>query len=204
MPARKPTVSDPAFWETMYAAGREPWELGGPAPPLVSFLERQALPHGRVAVLGCGRGHDVRLFARHGYETWGFDFSAAAIEAARRLTGPRDGAAQFEHLDIFDLPAQYPTFFDGVWEYTCFCAIDPPRRAEYVELVRRILKPSGWLLALFFPLWNGSGGPPFPVSKAEVRRLLEPHFSFEGAWVPTDSAKGRQGAEWLVLMRAKS
>ena len=194
-----PTVNDPGFWDRAYATGRDQWELAGPTPPLVSLLRRQPPPLGRVAVLGCGRGHDAHLLAQHGYEAWGFDFSAAAIKAARRLTGPGDGAMHFEQLDIFELPARYPASFDGIWEYTCFCAIDPSRRPEYVEVARSILKPSGWLLALFFPTQWESNGPPFPVRETEVHRLFEPSFQIERSWAPADSAKGRLGLEWFVM-----
>ena len=37
----------------------------------------------------------------------------------------------------------YPSFFDIVLEYTCYCAIDPIRRTDYVNIVDRILKHNG-------------------------------------------------------------
>jgi len=160
-------------------------------------------------VLGCGRGHDARLLAARGHAVWGFDFSPFALAEARRLTGAAAGRAEggaspriaFEERDIFRLPEAYPGFFDLVWEYTCFCAIDPARRPEYVEAVRRILKSDGLLAALFYPLREGSGGPPFPTTQGEICRLFEPHFAFLEAAVPAESIERRRGSEWLVLMR---
>ena len=61
--------------------------------------------------------------------------------------------------------ASYAHAFDGVWEYTCFCAIDPARRDAYVRTIAAILKPGGWLLACFFPMRRVAAGPPFPVSR---------------------------------------
>src|SRR4029453_16580379 len=78
-------VSRPDFWDALYAAGGDGWELGAAAPPLVDVVERTPPPRGRAAVLGCGRGHDARLLAARGYEVVGYDFSTAAVEAGRAL-----------------------------------------------------------------------------------------------------------------------
>jgi SAM-dependent methyltransferase len=206
-----PDVSAAEFWEDLYAQHGDGWELGQPAPPLVEFIEATPPPLGRVAVPGCGRGHDVRYLASRGYVAVGFDFSPAAIRAARtleRLTPASagqgalpGGAVAFEQRDLFSLARDYFHALDGVWEYTCFCAIDPRRRAEYVRVMDAILKPGGWFLACFFPVRRVSGGPPFPVSKAEVRRLLAPHFRIERASPPLRSVRPRQGREWMVLAR---
>ena len=192
-------VNQPAFWRDLYESGADRWELGGPNPSLVAHLRPAAPPAGtRVAVPGCGRGHDCRLLARLGYEVWGFDWAAEALATAQRLAEEQRLRIDFELRDVFELAADYAGFFDGLWEYTCFCAIDPTRRREYVELVARLLKPGGWLLACFFPMREGTGGPPFPTSEAEVRRLFEPRFTFVEAYVPEASAPGRQGQEWMV------
>jgi SAM-dependent methyltransferase len=198
----EPPVSDPAFWQGLYARREDGWELSRPAPPLVEHLERSPLAPGQVAVLGCGRGHDCRLLARAGHRVWGFDFAPAAIAEARALAQAEGLQVAFERRDIFDLPRDYGGFFDGVWEYTCFCAIDPARRPEYVRLVSAILRPGGWLLACFYPLRDGSEGPPFPASRAEVHRLFEGAFTFVESYVPRSSVEQRRGLEWTVLARA--
>jgi SAM-dependent methyltransferase len=196
-----PGVGDPAFWEGCHREGRDRWELGGPTPPLAEYLGRRVLPQGRVAVPGCGRGHDARLLARHGHRVWGFDFAHDAIAGARALAAAEGLPVTFEQRDVFILDRAYAGAFDGVWEYTCFCAIDPARRPEYVEVVSRILRPGGWLLACFFPVREGSGGPPFPTTRAEVERLFAPRFALLEHYVPESSAEGRRGLEWMVRMR---
>jgi SAM-dependent methyltransferase len=194
-------VSTPDFWDGLYATGGDGWELGAPAPPLVDFVERTPPPRGRVAVLGCGRGHDARFLAARGYDVVGYDFSTAAVTAARVLAR-RDGVSvAFEQRDIFTLGVEAAHAFDGVWEYTCFCAIDPARRDEYVRTVAGIVRPGGWLLACFFPLRAVTAGPPFAVSRAELRRRFAAPFRFERAQPPLRSARGRQGREWLVFAR---
>jgi SAM-dependent methyltransferase len=201
-----PPVSDPAFWLGLYDQGSDRWELGRPNPSLGAHLARQQLPspRGTVAVPGCGRGHDARLLARRGYRVLGFDFVPDVVRAARELAERDRVDATFEARDVFELASAYPGFFDGVWEYTCFCAIDPARRAEYVEVLAAILKPGGWLLACFFPMEDKPGGPPFAVSEPEVRELLAPRFELVDSYVPFASAEGRQGKEWVVSARLRT
>jgi SAM-dependent methyltransferase len=192
-------VSTPAFWEDLYARGADGWEMGRPAPPLVDFLDTTPPPRGRVAVPGCGRGHDARFLARRGYDVTGFDFSPAAVAAAKKLARDEKVDVTFEQRDIFGLPADSTHAFDGAWEYTCYCAIDPRRRGEYVETLARIVRPGGWLLACFFPLRAVAAGPPFPVTRAEITRRLARRFRIARAFAPVRSARGRQGREWVVL-----
>jgi SAM-dependent methyltransferase len=192
-------VSAPAFWEDLYAQRRDGWEMGRAAPPLADFVETTPPPRGRVAVPGCGRGHDARLLARHGYDVTGFDFSPAAVSAASRIARDEGVRVAFEQRDIFSLTTDHGRAFDGAWEYTCYCAIDPRRRDEYVRTLATIIRPGGWLLACLFPLRGAPAGPPFPVSRAEVMRRLAPHFRAERVFAPVRSARGRQGRELVVL-----
>jgi hypothetical protein len=194
-------VSSPQFWEDVYARGGDGWELGAPAPPLVDFFAAARLDGHRVAVPGCGRGHDVRFLTSLGYDAVGFDFSAAALTAARTLADREGSPARFEQRDVFTLGRDLPHAFDGAWEYTCFCAIDPARRAEYVASLAGAIRPGGWLLGCFFPLRGNPAGPPFPVSMDEVPRVLRPAFRIERGFAPPHSARGRQGREWMLLAR---
>lgn len=198
---RGPTVSDAAFWQNLYEQGSDRWELGRPNPSLDAYLARRPPPRGTVAVPGCGRGHDGRLLARRGYRVLGFDFVPEVIDVARELAEREGVDVTFEDRDVFGLAEVYPRFFDGVWEYTCFCAIDPARRAEYVEVLAAILKPGGWLLACFFPMGamgERPAGPPFAVSETEVRELVAARFELVEDYVPSASPEGRQGREWMI------
>src|SRR5207248_4413904 len=114
----------------------------------------------------------------------GFDFSPAAVETATKLARDERVDVAFEQRDIFSLGTDHAHAFDGAWEYTCYCAIDPRRRDEYVRTLATIVRPGGWLLACFFPLRGAPAGPPFPVSQAEVRRRLAPYFRVERAFPP--------------------
>ena len=194
-------VSAPAFWDGLYAQGEDGWELREPAPPLVAWLDAGHTlgPRGsRVLVPGCGRGHDVRLLARRGYRAHGVDFAAAAVAEARALAAAEGIDAEFAQQDVFTLPAEHGEAFDAAWEYTCFCAIDPARRPEYVAMLHAILKPGGTLLGCFYPLREGTDGPPFPVARDEIERLLGAGFRIIESGEAVASVERRRGLEWMI------
>jgi hypothetical protein len=70
-------------------------------------------------------------------------------------------------------------------------------------VVHAILRPGGTLLACFFPMREGTDGPPFPVSRPEVERVLAAGFTIEEAGPPAESAERRRGLEWLVRARRR-
>jgi SAM-dependent methyltransferase len=164
-------VNSARKWEADYARQTDGWDLGGPTPVFEHLLSTRQLPPGRMIVLGAGRGHDARLFARHGFQVTAVDFASQAVQEMHRLADP---AAPVEILqqDIFTLPETLVHSFDYVLEYTCFCAIDPARRAEYADLVTRLLKPNGLYIDLAFPLDGRKGGPPFAVTETEIFDLF--------------------------------
>ena len=202
---RKP-VSAPAYWEGLYAERQDGWELGEPAPSLQAWLASATTfpPGARVAVPGCGRGHDVRLLARHGFSVTGFDFADAAVTEARRLVAREGLTAVIEKRDIFTLASDHASAFDAAWEYTCFCAIDPDRRAEYTRVLHDIIKPGGTLLGCFFPLKEGTDGPPFPVSRRDIEAALDPFFRIVEACPPPASPEQRRGLEWFVMAQRRA
>ena len=83
-----------------------------------------------------------------------------------------------QHMDIFNLNQIYTNHFDVVLEYTCFCAIDPLRRRDYLEMVYDILKPNGELVGLLFPTDKdpSEGGPPYAVQLGKTIELMSEYF----------------------------
>ena len=196
--------ANPEYWENRYQEGTTRWDLGQATPPLVSLLNSEAVPpSGRVAVLGCGRGYDAMLFASHGFVVMGFDFAESAIADAQALAQATGSSAQFLQRDIFDLPSEFPSFFDYVVEHTCFCAIDPDKRPAYVKLVRSLLRPGGELIGLF---WTHTrpGGPPFGVTTAAIKQYFESDFEILSLELVTNSVPERQGEEYLGRFRVNS
>ncbi|GIX07602.1 MAG: SAM-dependent methyltransferase [Candidatus Poribacteria bacterium] len=195
----------PEFWEHRYRTGKTGWDLGRPAPPLVSFVRgnRERLPAGKAVVLGCGRGHDARFLAWEGWEVLGVDVSALAVQEAERLAQAEGlSRVRFLRADLFALPEEWAGAFDLALEHTCFCAIDPARREEYARAVATLLRPGGAFLGLFFTVLP-EDGPPFPTSQEELEALFSRYFTVEEAYTPLDSHPERRGRELLMLFRRR-
>lgn len=188
-------------WEEAYRRRETPWEKGVPHPGLVDFLAENGPLEGEIFVPGCGSGHDVRALSAPGNHPVGVDLAPFAITKAKS----RPAVAHEEYLlaDLFDLPVKFDGKFDWVFEHTCFCAIDPSQRAEYVATVVRLLKPGGRLLAIFFlNPDHDEDGPPYRVCAAELEKYFGSWFSVEREWVPARTHPGREGRELMrVLVR---
>lgn len=194
-------VNSPSFWEENYRSGQTGWDLGKPTPVFQRLAESGDFPPGTMLVICAGRGYDARLFADRGFEVTAVDF---AEEAVKEMLALNETGTTMEVIqaDLFDLPAFMSEEFDYILEYTCFCAIDPQRRAEYIKSVANLLKPGGKYIALAFPIGGRTGGPPFVVTPDElVTPLSEMGFELITREVPEDSVPGRQGIEELLILR---
>lgn len=197
--------SDPRYWERAYREGRTGWELGEPAPPLSRALRTLPIRSDAV-VLGCGRGHEVRLLASLGWpRVVGVDFAESALAEARAQSEAVAGAPAIEwlHDDVLALGSDRPGAFDLVVEHTCYCAIDPATRDAWAGSVAGTLRRSGVLVALFYTHAR-AGGPPFGARAAEVLARLEAHgLAVEHHEEPVDSVAKRAGDETLVIARRR-
>ena len=192
-------VNSPAKWEADYARGTDGWDLGGPTPAFMRLLSSARFKPGRLLVPGAGRGHDARAFARHGFQVTAVDFSPTVVREMRRLA-TSDAPVEIVESDVFALPDTLDGAFDYVLEYTCFCAIDPRRRAEYAGRVAGWLKPGGIYIHLAFPLDAHQGGPPFGASAEEIIALFEQRgLRLLERANPFDSVPQRRGLEELFV-----
>jgi SAM-dependent methyltransferase len=194
-------------WETRYRAGDTPWDKGAPAPPLLEWIRTRGALDGSVLVPGCGTGRDVRAIAAASPEAVviGLDIAETALDQACRF--PLAGNEKYRLADLFNLPKELTNRFDWVFEHTCFCAIDPERRPEYVRVIKRALTAEGALLAIFFlnPWDPGEapegGGPPFGTTREELDALFGRDFVLVEELRPQSAYPGREGREIVRLLR---
>lgn len=189
-----------SYWENRYQTKDMPWEKGEASPGLVDFLAANPnLPRGTVAVPGCGTGHDARVWAKAGFETYGFDLAPSAIQLSNEKTKAAGIHATFQLADF--LNDQPPLLFDWLFEHTLFCAIDPSERDAYLRAALRWLKPNGQYLAVNY-LIPDTDGPPFGTTRDELWKRFSPHFDLVKEWVPR-SYPNRTGLELMLWWRRK-
>jgi len=165
---------------------------------------------GDVLVPGCGLGYDVRAIAGAfpAARVLGLDIAASALDQAGRFSVT--GEESYECGDLLHLRVALTGRFDWVFEHTCFCAIEPRERNNYVGAMIRALRPAGFLLGIFFlnPWDPGEapqeGGPPFAVSREELDSLFAAHFELIEELRPHASYPGREGREIVRLLRRRS
>ena len=197
-------VNSASFWEESYRSGRTGWDLGMPTPVFRRLAESNQFQPGKMLVICAGRGYDARMFARVGFQVTAVDFAEDAIKEMQSLLDP-DLSMEVIQADIFDLPAFMNEEFEYILEYTCFCAIDPQRRSEYIDSVSNLLKPGGYYIALAFPIGQRTGGPPFLVSPDElIDPLGNQGFELVSREIPHDSVPGREGIEELLVLKKKA
>lgn len=196
---RRARPLDGGAWDARWTSGDTPWDMDGPAPPLVNAVARGVLTApARVLAPGCGSGHDVRFLAARGFDVTGIDISPTALAKARELAASEGVRAEFLAADLFALPPEL-SGFDVVWEHTCFCAIDPARRDDYVRAVADALRPGGRLAGLFFDI-RPEEGPPFGTTAAEIAHRFGARFRIESIAPAADSHPARLGRELFAVM----
>ncbi len=202
-----PTETTPN-WDELYREGIKPWDKGVPAPPLLEWIvQHRGMISGAVLVPGCGLGHDVRALAAlpEVSAVIGLDLSPTAVEAARGF--PKIGPEDFSVGDLFALGDDHLGHYDWIWEHTCYCAIPPALRDDYVTAVHGALKPGGHLLGAFYldpydDEHQPGGGPPHGCTLDELSERFEKtgHFRILAATTPEQAFPGREGRERVVLM----
>ncbi|MBX3058873.1 MAG: methyltransferase domain-containing protein [Anaerolineae bacterium] len=196
-------ANTPHFWEKRYQNNQFPWDLGGPTPVFARLAAQGQLLPGAMMVLGAGRGHDARLFARHGFAVTAVDFATTAITAMQTLADP-NYPLEIVHSDFFALPVTFNGRYQYVLDYTSFCAIQPHRRGEYADLVARLLQPGGQFVTLAFPIGKRDGGPPFTVQPDAIINLFGTRgFALQHREKPPDSVPERRPYEELLILAKK-
>ena len=196
------TPFNPAYWERSYQSGEMGWDLGKSTPIFDQWIKtcKESLS---ICILGAGNGWDAINFAVMGHMVTAIDFAESAVKNMQIATEQNNLEIDIRHMDIFDLNQVYTNHFDIVLEYTCFCAIDPSRRRDYLQMVRHILKPKGELIGLLFPIDKqpSEGGPPYAVLLEPTVELISEYFTLIKREIPSLSVKPRIGREIFVIFR---
>lgn len=199
------------FWQSYYESGDLPWDLQGPSPHFAMGLRRPEFsdafprPPAALFVPGAGRGHDAVYFAESGYRVTCLDLAPSApLRASEAYPALIPARIRYEVGNLFELygDLDWKDRFDGAAEHTCFCAIPPTLREDYVKTAAWVLKPGGVLFGVF---WNHPmpNGPPYSTELQDLNRLFTPDFELVSRMPCPQTAGGRPGTEHIYLWRKR-
>ena len=168
---------DRDFWQHRFEQQQTPWDRAAPGPQIAAWLADGTLRAGmRVAVPGCGSGHDVLALAQAGCEVTAIDYAGAAIELTQHRLAAHNASAQLEQADVLTWQPALP--LDAVYEQTCWCALHPDHWAAYARQLQSWLRPGSALLLMAMQCRRDSAsvgridGPPYHMDINAVRALL--------------------------------
>jgi len=171
------TGPDRDFWEQRFMQRQTPWDRGAPSPQVLRWIASGAFAVGqRVAVPGCGSGHDVLALAQAGVDVVAIDYSEAALALTRDRLDAAGARAELVQADVLAWQPAAP--LDAVYEQTCWCALHPDHWRAYARQLHRWLPAGGRLLMLAMQCLRvgaASGrieGPPYHMDIHMLRALL--------------------------------
>jgi cyclopropane fatty-acyl-phospholipid synthase-like methyltransferase len=149
----------PDFWNARYAT--EDYIFG--TEPNAFLTSRAALiqPGMRALAIADGEGRNGVWLAEQGAQVHTVDFSAAALEKARKLAGERGVTLDIEQADL--LGWDWPQAAYDLVAAIFIQFAPPPGRDRIIDGIRRCLKPGGVLILQGYTpkqIEFATGGPP--------------------------------------------
>lgn len=193
-------IDSPLYWDERYKNNEANWDLKSANPVFVELMEKAGLMSpGKLFIPGCGKGFDAVEAARRGYEVTALDFSVEAVKFARSMAEKEKLKVNFLTADFFNLNGSYENYFDYIYEYTTYCAIDPARRAEFAGKMASMLKPGGMLVTVLFPVEDRPGGPPFGIDPVDTFKIFSKYLKLSYSTKDVNSIKPRKDREFIQL-----
>ncbi|MBW4519215.1 MAG: class I SAM-dependent methyltransferase [Scytolyngbya sp. HA4215-MV1] len=178
----EPTTSPRTFpnWEQLYqekSVETMPWFN----PDLDADLEQALIPlqllSGKVLDLGTGPGTQAIALAKRGFQVTATDLSATAIQLAQEKAQAEGFAITFRQDDILNSHLEHT--FDFVLDRGVFHVFAPELRSDYVTVLSRLVKPSGYLfLKCFSSLEPGEEGP-YRFTPEDIHEIFGDRFTVQ-------------------------
>jgi SAM-dependent methyltransferase len=143
-------------WDRKYAGSELLWTA---EPNRFLVAEVAELPPGRALDLACGEGRNAVWLARRGWRVTGVDFSAVAIEKARRLADASGVEVEWVVADLLD---QVPPAGGYDLVILFYLQVPADERNRIVHAAARAVAPGGTFLLVGHDRRNieqGYGGP---------------------------------------------
>ena len=151
---------DSSEWDTRYSDKALVWS----AEPNQFLVQEVAdLPPGRALDVACGEGRNAIWLASRGWQATGVDFSAVAIDKARRIADERGVTATWVAADLAEWTPAAESF-DLVIVF--YLQLPADQRRKIHQQMAAALAPGGTMLVVGHDAQNladGYGGPQDPA-----------------------------------------
>ncbi|RVW00147.1 class I SAM-dependent methyltransferase [Rhodococcus xishaensis] len=160
-----------AVFDTIYRLGRPMWDTPPPEQLRDAVEGEDALPPGHALDVGCGTGTNVIYLAKHGWRATGVDFSATAIQRARRAADGIAGAAFLEGdaTELSQLDIGKP--IDLVLDMGCYHSLPDAAKPVYVAELAAVTEAGTPLM-----MWETLRIKPDKISDAFSRDFTVERF----------------------------
>ncbi len=192
---------------------RIPWNIETPPAILRKLVESGVLEPCRVIEPGCGTGNYARYLAGKGFDVTGVDISPIAIEMAKRAASREGLHCAFVVADLCGDISRIEGPFDFAFDWEVLHHVFPEQRRAYCKNVRRLLRPGGRYLSVFFSETDASFGGTgnyretplgttlYFSSEDEMRSLYGPLFAIERLETVNIEGKNAPHRAILALLR---
>ena len=140
------------------------------------ILKNRFTPEMKILDAGCGGGRNLVYFLRSGFDVFGVDRNADAIEYVRQIAqmiAPEISPENFQISSVEKMPFADETFDWVLSSAVLHFADDETQFNKMLQEMRRVLKPSG----TFFARLASSIGIENRIEKVSERRYLLPDGS---------------------------
>jgi SAM-dependent methyltransferase len=149
-----------------------------PDESLVEFVEQKKILRPGCAIdIGCGNGRNAVYLAKQGFKVDAVDLSLEVLKKGIEFARASDVPVSFQCGSFFDMDLE-PQRYDLVCDSGLLHHVFPHRRPQYLDRVRRLLKPDGHLVLVTFNEKMGTSAPDWQLYE---QRSLEGGMSFPQA-----------------------
>lgn len=155
------------FWDGFYKDKEKdiPFFVHVPDENLISYFENYNINPETALEIGCGNGRNAIYMAKKGCQVEAIDISSEAINWAHQNADRSNVSITLINGSVFDV-VDDKCKYDFIYDAGCLHHIAPHRRINYIELIKRALKPGGYFGLTCFA--HGGGAE---ISDWEVYRL---------------------------------
>ena len=156
-------------WENRYRDGDTPWDTGQPSSELVRVVAAEGIQPGTCIELGCGTGVNAVWLAQQGFDVTAIDFSALALDRARKRAADAGVAVRFLEGDVLDPPSAIGGPYDFVFDRGCYHVVRRIDVSRYLRTLEQITGPGSRGLILTGNAREPHDPGPPVVSEEEIR-----------------------------------